>query len=88
MPPLLLLAATEIISGRTERSERCASRDGEVTKPTTTLLQQVLCARLENQQAGEFSFFGVFQQRAKKRFFWTDTTSQSALSRVLTVAPL
>jgi hypothetical protein len=30
MPPLLLLAATEIISGRTERSERCASRDGEV----------------------------------------------------------
>jgi hypothetical protein len=44
MPPLLLLAATEIISGRTERSERCASRDGEVSKPTTTLLQKVLCA--------------------------------------------
>jgi hypothetical protein len=56
MPPLLLLAATEIISGRTEGSERCASRDGEVSKPTTTLLQQVLCARLENQQAGEFFF--------------------------------
>jgi hypothetical protein len=76
MPPLLLLAATEIISGRTERSERCASRDGEVSKPTTTLLQQVLCA--SGKPTSWRVFF--FQQRAKKRFFWTETTSQSALS--------
>jgi hypothetical protein len=69
MPPLLLLAATEIISGRTERSERCASRDGEVSKPTTTLLQQVLCARLENQQAGEFSFF-QFSSSARRSVFF------------------
>jgi hypothetical protein len=56
MPPLLLLAATEIISGRTEGSERCASRDGEVSKPTTTLLQQVLCARLKTNTLASFFF--------------------------------
>jgi hypothetical protein len=86
MPPLLLLAATEIISGRTEGSERCASRDGEVSKPTTTLLQQVLCARLENQRAGEF--FSSSARRSVLFSFWTETTSQKTLSRVLTVAPL